>query len=84
MDDPRLERQQPPERGDRLRRVVLLEARDELEASGGDLEHPGDLTSRALGDPGDAEGALALVMWVTFPSGIAFDCTATRLDPRGP
>src|SRR5262249_51182864 len=41
VDDPRLERQQRAERGDGLRRVLLLEARDELEASCGDVQHQG-------------------------------------------
>src|SRR4051812_378987 len=43
MDDARLEREQPAERGDRLRRVLLLEARGKLESSCGDLQHQGIL-----------------------------------------
>ena len=39
VDDARLERQQPPEGRDGLRRVFLLEPGGEREASGGDRQH---------------------------------------------
>ena len=38
VDEPALERQQPPERGNGLRRGLLLEARDETEVARDDLE----------------------------------------------
>ena len=46
VDHPLLERQDRPERGDRERRVGLLEAGAEGEAGGDDLEHGPDATAR--------------------------------------
>ena len=57
MDDLRLERQQPPERGDGLRRVGFLEARDEVEAAGGDLEHHGIFAPARIHAPSEARSA---------------------------
>src|SRR5207302_8652515 len=39
VDDPVLEREDRAEGGDCLRREILFEARDEVHAGGGDLEH---------------------------------------------
>ena len=59
VDDPRLERQEPPERGDRLRRVRLLEARGELEPACGDPEHRRDPTSPAAPETYAATAAIS-------------------------
>ena len=54
MDDPRLERQELPERLDRRRGGVLLQAGHEAEAGGGDLDHGSTLAPWSIHRPSSA------------------------------
>ena len=54
VDDARVQRQQPPEGGDRLRGGLFLEARAEGEAAGGDGEHGAEPIRGASGRPRSA------------------------------
>src|SRR5207248_3404975 len=70
VDDPVLEGKDRPECGHRPRREFLLEARDEPQAGGGDLQHQRERNQRA------SRSRSPWVMCVAFPSGIALSTTA--------
>src|SRR5207302_11205327 len=86
VDDLRLERQQRPERGDSLRRVRFLEARNEVEAAGRNREHHGIFAPCRIHAPSVARSAG--VMCVRLPSGIVccttgccmISCTCARIS----
>src|SRR6266511_1794456 len=75
VDDPLLEREDAPERGHRLPRQLLLEARHEAEVARRDLQHAhGIFAPWRIQRPSRSRSAW--VMPVTFPRGIAFVVTA--------
>src|SRR5919204_5072254 len=74
VDDPIIEREDRAERGDGVRRELLLEAGDEAEVSGKDLEHHGVLAPWPIQRPRTSRSDC--VIPVAFPSGIALVATA--------